>query len=256
MAPIESVWRLRGMSNLRTAGLLAALSVSLAGCSSSGHQPGLVGPTSDGGLRPGVKVSDGKVTADEASRFADLAGKRIRGADVYPPDMLKNLATRVCELVDGGLRVTDTPEVLESAYRIAPRHSGSIASFAVHTACPEASADTFPPHLWAPRKSLAVKSTDTGGKGPNHGPWLPAMLNESKYVGQDAKNVRRELEAKGYTVRVEQGRFAHIGRVTWLEQSRADPQSVVLILTWCGPADEGCPKRSRLPKDGPRSDRT
>ncbi len=62
MEPFESVRRLRHMFNLaRTAGLLAALSVSLAGCTSSpaglkADTPPSLQPTSDGGVRPGQKV--------------------------------------------------------------------------------------------------------------------------------------------------------------------------------------------------------
>lgn len=145
------------MSPRMTSGLLAAMSILLAGCINASPGPPPIHadaiPTAEG---PARKATDsaGTVTADEATRFADLAAKRIRGADVYPVDMLRNVAIKVCRLVDSGLplRFTGTVDVLGS-YEIAPQHVGLIASLAVHTACPEASADTFPPRLRAQQKS-------------------------------------------------------------------------------------------------------
>lgn len=153
-------------------------------------------------------------------------------------------------------RSTTTSEMLPKAAGLLVALSVSLAGCSMGTGVrawrPKARALSWRPRVTPTLtgERLPPRPEDTGGKGPNHGPWLPAMLNENKYVGQDAKDVRRELEAKGFTVRVEQGRFAHAGGVTWLEQSKADPQSVVLILTRCGPADERCPKRSRLSRDG------
>ncbi len=91
------------------------------------------------------------------------------------------------------------------------------------------------------RVQAPIAIPDTGGKGPDHGPALPSpMLDPVDYGGRKIKDVRRELEAKGYTVRVERSRFGHTG-VSWIEQSKADPWSVVILWSPCSPA-EGCPK--------------
>lgn len=88
--------RLSGMSNpVRTVGLLVALSVSLAGCSSD--QPGPVGPVSDGGLYPTVKESEG-YTYRDGGKSTDTGGPSGRGSTgpnvLYPRDRTVCLAPR------------------------------------------------------------------------------------------------------------------------------------------------------------------